>query len=207
LYVKADLVIGQVNVRGDMTCMPFSAGAFDTLICCDVLEHIMDDRAAIAEIHRVLRPNGVAILTVPTFDDRDTTYEDPSVDTPDRRAVVYGQFDHVRNYGAGDLVAGLVSVGFTVSVVDAGCFSPELVRRHVLFPPTPRTSPHGWNNRRVFFARAGAGQLSKSAFRDARDRRGNQAARRAGLNPEDRRPTLVLVCDDCRVEVPCHCRP
>jgi SAM-dependent methyltransferase len=154
LYVKADLPADRVNIRGDMTHMPFRDGAFDALISCDVLEHIVDDRAAVAEIHRVLRPNGVAILTVPTFDDRDTTCEDPSVDTPDRRAVAYGQSDHVRNYGAGDFAARLASAGFTVSVVDAGCFSPKLVRRHVLFPPTLRQSPHGWNNRRVFFARA-----------------------------------------------------
>jgi SAM-dependent methyltransferase len=154
LYVKADVPSDSVDVRGDMTRMPFQSCAFDALVSCDVLEHIVDDKAAVAEIHRVLRPNGVAILTVPTFDDRETTYEDPSVDTPDRRAVAYGQPDHVRNYGAGDFVARLAGAGFSVSVVDASCFSPELVTRHVLLPPTPLKSPHGWNNRRVFFARA-----------------------------------------------------
>jgi len=47
------------------TSLPFRAGVFDAVLASDVLEHIEDDAAAVAEIARVIRPGGVVILTVP----------------------------------------------------------------------------------------------------------------------------------------------
>lgn len=43
------------------------AGAFDVVTCLDVLEHIPDDTKGIAEIERILKPGGIAIIFVPTF--------------------------------------------------------------------------------------------------------------------------------------------
>jgi SAM-dependent methyltransferase len=54
-------------VLGDATAMPFRNGAFDLVIAAEVLEHIRDDRAAIAEIGRVLRPGGTVAVTVPAW--------------------------------------------------------------------------------------------------------------------------------------------
>ena len=45
--------------------LPFAAAAFDAVLCLDVLEHVADERAVIAEIARVLRPGGVLIASVP----------------------------------------------------------------------------------------------------------------------------------------------
>ena len=45
--------------------LPFDEGAFDNVVCFNTLEHIYDPRASIAEIHRVLKPGGRAIITVP----------------------------------------------------------------------------------------------------------------------------------------------
>ena len=80
--------------------MPFADGTFDTLIACDVLEHVGDDRAALRECRRVLRRRGTAILTVPQSDTLEATLEDASVTSEAARAEVYGQPDHLRNYGA-----------------------------------------------------------------------------------------------------------
>ena len=52
-------------VGGDARQLPFPDASFDAVIATDVLEHIPDDSAAAAEIRRVLRPGGLAILTVP----------------------------------------------------------------------------------------------------------------------------------------------
>lgn len=49
---------------GDATKTGFPANTFDMIVCSDVLEHI-PDKKAIAEIYRILKPNGVFILTVP----------------------------------------------------------------------------------------------------------------------------------------------
>lgn len=53
--------------KGDVTALPYKDAAFDTVIAIDVLEHIDDDGAAVREIHRVCRPGGVLIVTVPAF--------------------------------------------------------------------------------------------------------------------------------------------
>lgn len=55
------------GVQGDATALPFPDASFDAIICSETLEHIPDDRRAVAEIHRVLRPGGLLFLTVPNY--------------------------------------------------------------------------------------------------------------------------------------------
>lgn len=52
---------------GDALSLPFPDATFDRVICAEVLEHVADDRAAMSEISRVLRPGGTAAVTVPRF--------------------------------------------------------------------------------------------------------------------------------------------
>ncbi len=52
---------------GDATAMPFADDTFDVVIASEVLEHIPADATAFAEIARVLRPGGVAAVTVPAW--------------------------------------------------------------------------------------------------------------------------------------------
>lgn len=52
-------------LRGDATCLPFADGTFDRVITSEVLEHIQNDVAAIAELVRVLRVGGTLAATVP----------------------------------------------------------------------------------------------------------------------------------------------
>jgi SAM-dependent methyltransferase len=55
------------TVRGDANRLPFPDGAFDAVIAAEVLEHLPEDRRAIGEVVRVLRPGGVAAVTVPRW--------------------------------------------------------------------------------------------------------------------------------------------
>lgn len=52
-------------IKADATDLPFKDKSFDRIICSEVLEHIPDDQKAISEMHRVLKPGGIVIITVP----------------------------------------------------------------------------------------------------------------------------------------------
>jgi SAM-dependent methyltransferase len=52
---------------GDATALPFPDASFDKVIAAEVLEHVRADQAAIDELARVLRPGGVAAVTVPAW--------------------------------------------------------------------------------------------------------------------------------------------
>jgi ubiquinone/menaquinone biosynthesis C-methylase UbiE len=52
-------------VLGDLEAMPFGDATFGTVLCSEVLEHVPDPSRALSEIHRVLRPGGVLIGSVP----------------------------------------------------------------------------------------------------------------------------------------------
>lgn len=56
---------GPVYCRAVGTSLPMASRTFDAVIASDVLEHIADDRSAVAEVARVLRPGGVFVFTVP----------------------------------------------------------------------------------------------------------------------------------------------
>jgi len=51
--------------EGDVERLPYPDGWFDAVLCIGVVEYLRDDRPSLSEIHRVLRPGGVAIITVP----------------------------------------------------------------------------------------------------------------------------------------------
>jgi SAM-dependent methyltransferase len=53
--------------QGSITDIPFEAGRFDLVLATDVVEHVEDDRTAMAEVARVLKPGGIALFTVPAF--------------------------------------------------------------------------------------------------------------------------------------------
>ncbi len=55
------------TVNGDAGRLPFPDGAFDRVIAAEVLEHLPDDRQALAELTRVLRPGGTIAVTVPAW--------------------------------------------------------------------------------------------------------------------------------------------
>jgi 2-polyprenyl-3-methyl-5-hydroxy-6-metoxy-1,4-benzoquinol methylase len=53
--------------QADVTKLPFADGSFDIVICSEVLEHIEDNRSAVRELVRVLKPGGDLVVTVPRF--------------------------------------------------------------------------------------------------------------------------------------------
>jgi ubiquinone/menaquinone biosynthesis C-methylase UbiE len=67
-------------VVGAGEALPFPAQRFDAVICLDVLEHVQRPAVVLAEMHRVLRPGGVVLTTVPNrFAFRDPHYHLPGI--------------------------------------------------------------------------------------------------------------------------------
>jgi SAM-dependent methyltransferase len=127
-YLTADLMADDVMEKMDITNIQHPEDSFDIIYCSHVLEHVPDDRKAMSEFVRVLRPFGWAVLNVPIT--ADVTYEDPSITDPDERERLFGQHDHVRRYGP-DYKNRLEEAGFRVSVFSPGDFlsSAEIERQ------------------------------------------------------------------------------
>ncbi len=53
--------------QADALRLPFRGSSFDAVICSETVEHIEDDRGAIREIARILKPAGLLFFTVPTL--------------------------------------------------------------------------------------------------------------------------------------------
>jgi SAM-dependent methyltransferase len=98
-YQSADLAPGRADLVRNIEAIAEPDWSYDCIVCSHVLEHV-DDRKALREIHRVLKPGGVALIMLPVIEGWTSTYENPAVVTPEERKRHYGQSDHVRYYGA-----------------------------------------------------------------------------------------------------------
>jgi len=116
-YISGDLNPLKAEKVIDVTNIQFHDNYFDFIICNHLLEHIQDDRKAMRELFRVLRPKGFAILQVPISKYNKETFEDFSITSPEERKKYFGQKDHVRIYGK-DYKERLESVGFKVNLYD-----------------------------------------------------------------------------------------
>lgn len=123
--------------------LPAEAGRFDAVLALDVIEHIDDDRAAVAQIARLARPGGLVLISVPALPD------------------LYSEFDriqgHRRRYLPETLLAAFEGTGLEVAPphwwgawmvpilrsqrrrpADSSAGSPaERYRRYLAMPPWP----------------------------------------------------------------------
>jgi SAM-dependent methyltransferase len=95
---------GAAAFSADATNLPFPDGAFDAVIAAEILEHLPNDAAAMAEITRVLRPGGTVAVTVPAWLPERICWALSS----DYHEVPGG---HVRIFTRGELTAKLAAAG------------------------------------------------------------------------------------------------
>ncbi|OFW66956.1 MAG: hypothetical protein A2Y74_00525 [Actinobacteria bacterium RBG_13_63_9] len=99
--------------QADFNHLPFAASTFDMVTALDALEHVKDDQAALAEMHRVCRPKGAILITVPAF------------------PFLWGNVDvighHYRRYGKRELTEKVTHAGFSIHFVR--------FFNYLLFPP------------------------------------------------------------------------
>jgi len=103
------------KIKQENLCsLSFESSSFELVIANHVLEHIVDDRAAMREVFRVLVPGGRAMLQVPYSTSLPATLEDETVIDPANRSKLFGQRDHVRIYQLNDYCRRLRETGFSV---------------------------------------------------------------------------------------------
>jgi hypothetical protein len=118
LYETADLVQAGVTYKADIADTKLCGAAYDVVIANHVLEHIADDRRAMREVFRLLKPGGLAVLSVPLNPTRQTTYENPAITSAAQRQAHFSAPDHVRYYGL-DFADRLREAGFRVETFRA----------------------------------------------------------------------------------------
>lgn len=128
-YLSGDLNPQSVKAMRKLNLckLDLPSGAFQTVHCSHVLEHIPDDAAAMRELYRVLAPGGWLTIQVPIRLNQHT-FSDPGARTPEQRKRAHGQHNHVRHYGELDLIPALAAVGFTVQAIPYGRELPENCR-------------------------------------------------------------------------------
>jgi SAM-dependent methyltransferase/UDP-N-acetylglucosamine transferase subunit ALG13 len=143
------------------TGLPFATGAFDSVSALDVLEHVADEASTLAELHRVLRPGGLLVLTVPArhafsvldpdgaklgiprlhravYESRfgRAEYERRFVDAADglRGDMAWDRPEHT-NYRATDLLGALAAAGFEPTARDGAGLYWRLLQVPALLLP------------------------------------------------------------------------
>jgi len=115
-YRSVDLFDPAADLQADLAALPLDDAGFDLILSSHVLEHLSDDRPAIAEFARVLRRGGRALVMVPCDPGLPATQEGGHITSPRERMARFGHPYHYRNYGA-DLPARLAAAGFAVTPV------------------------------------------------------------------------------------------
>jgi SAM-dependent methyltransferase len=123
-YTTADLYAAGVDRKENIEALAIKNQSYDVIVCLHVLEHV-DDRAAIAELYRVLRPGGLLIAMFPIVEGWEDTFEDTSKSSPADRLLYFGQHDHARFFGR-DARLRLAAPGFEVSEYTA--IEPQVSR-------------------------------------------------------------------------------
>lgn len=112
-YVTADLNPKRADLKFNIEEIKLNSESTDVVLCSHVLEHV-NDRKALSELFRILKPEGVLLAMVPIVEGWQRTYEDPAIVTPKDRWIHYGRVDHLRFYGA-DFRERVRAAGFQIS--------------------------------------------------------------------------------------------
>ena len=132
-YVTADLESPLADLHFDVQRIPLADASVDVVLCNHLLEHVADDRQALRELHRILRPGGWGILLSPVDPGYAHTYEDDTITEPDERTRIFGQYDHRRIYGR-DYADRLREAGFEAEDIDYAASLPAEERARYALP-------------------------------------------------------------------------
>ena len=126
----ADLYRQDVDDQLDIVDMSrYADNSFDCFVCSMVLEHVADDRAALAELYRVTRAGGWGILMVPIIPSLLEIDEETAPTAASTRWQRFGHSDHLRVYSRQGFLQRVRAAGFTIEARGAETFGQDVFRR------------------------------------------------------------------------------
>lgn len=127
-HETADMYMKGVTYKVNLSCMTeISTASFDAWICLHVLEHVPNDRKALQELLRILKPGGFGILLVPISLTLPTTDEDQDTSITERWSR-FGQDDHVRLYAKKDFMQRIEDAGFLLKSLGKDYFGEDTLK-------------------------------------------------------------------------------
>ena len=116
-YVTADIASNYADYCVDISNIPFCEESFDYIICSHVLRFVLDEKKAIQELYRILKPQGTALVLTLIDVNNPCTFETNLADSPETRLQSYMDADACRLHGA-DFSQRLQEGGFQVEIID-----------------------------------------------------------------------------------------
>ncbi len=102
---------------------------YDVIICSHVLEHVVDDRLALKELHRVVKDGGKVLILVP-LDLKRAWFDEENGLSESENWRRFGQTDHVRRYTNNEIIKRIEEAGFKCSMITRNDLSKEIVRQN-----------------------------------------------------------------------------
>ena len=127
-YLTADLYDPRAMVKMDVTDIQYPDESFDVIYCSHVLQYVPDDKQAIRELFRILKPDGWAVLLVPPMTDR--AFDCPSITDQSEHLKTYDPENPAHRYGF-DFVERLKEAGFKVKVAHPSDFLSQEKTLHM----------------------------------------------------------------------------
>lgn len=121
----ADL-LSSADLKLDIQATGLSDESFGVIIANHVLEHVDDFRAALKEVHRILRQNGFFICSFPMDPSIELLDEEEEPLPEEERLQRFGQNDHKRVFGM-KADRFLTEAGFTVEKIDGKNYPEEIL--------------------------------------------------------------------------------
>lgn len=138
-YIDADIDENLAGHVVDITAIPFAEDTFDLIICSHVLAHVKDQPQALAELARVLKPTGQALIMTRIDPEAEHTFEDPNLQSEAERKLYFGETDAWRMHGK-DFQHVLAQAGFKVDPIDYRLvLGPEMCNLYSLGDGTRET--------------------------------------------------------------------
>ncbi len=135
----ADLFDRRAELKLDITALDLPDASVDIVFCNHILEHVSDYKAALSELHRVIRKAGVLIISFPIDYGSDKVREEDTGSVQERIRL-FGQNDHLRVFG-NDSRRILEEAGFKADAIDISKMPDEIV---------PVTGPADYDTNEIF---------------------------------------------------------